>query len=87
VDIGTVTASIFLMIPLIFLSNINLMLFPDKWSDVRSFFSSLLIGNVFPNYFHFLCASIVLTGLSIAGWLRRKSFTLTKLISFFHTAI
>jgi cytochrome c len=83
--IGTAAATIFLMIPFIFLSNINLMLFPDKWDEVRGFFSSLLIGNVFPRYFHFLCASIALTGLFIAGWLGRKSFPLTKLISFSHS--
>ncbi len=82
--IGSSVSLLFLCIPLIFLSNINLMLFPDRWAEVRGFFSSLLVGNVFPRYFHFLCASLAITGLFVTGWFGRKSFPLAKLVGFSH---
>lgn len=65
---------LFLMIPLIFLTNINLMLFPEKWSSVRGFFSALTLPNVLPRYFHFLTASLALTGLFLTWFFGRKSF-------------
>lgn len=71
--IGAAAGLFFLFIPLIFLTNINLMLFPARWDEVRGFFSSLKIGNVFPRYFHFLMASNAVTGLFLAGWLGRAS--------------
>lgn len=70
--VGASAAFLFLTIPLIFLANINLMLFPGQWAQVRGFFSSLAVGNVFPRYFHFLAASIAVTALFLAGWLTRK---------------
>lgn len=72
--IGIVSAMLFLAIPLIFLSNVNLMLFPDQWEKVKGFFSSLRIGNVLPRYLHFLTASVAMTGLFLVGWYGRKSF-------------
>ncbi len=75
---GGFAAFLFLCIPLIFLTNINLMLFPGKWAEVGGFFSSLQIGNVFPRYFHFLSASLALTGLFLAGWFGRKKFPREK---------
>lgn len=80
--IGGVAALFFLFIPLIFLSNINLMLFPNEWEKVRGFFSSLLIGNVFPRHWHFMLASIALTGLFLVGWLGRKGATLDDIPGF-----
>ncbi len=73
---GGLTSLLFLFIPFIFLANINLMLFPDQWPAVNGFFSSLRIGNVFPRYFHFVTASVAITGLFLAGWLGRKSYPL-----------
>lgn len=55
--------ALFLVIPLIFLTNITLMLFPDRWTEVRGFFSALTLPSVFPRYFHFLAASLAATGL------------------------
>ncbi|NVB42780.1 cytochrome c [Pseudenhygromyxa sp. WMMC2535] len=52
-----------LMIPLIFLANVNLMLLPDQWTEVHGFLSTLALPNVFPRYFHFLSASLILTSL------------------------
>jgi len=71
---GIAAAVLFLAIPLIFLTNINLMLFPEHWNEVRGFFGSLRIGNVFPRYFHFLTASIAITALFLAGWLGRAKY-------------
>jgi cytochrome c len=78
IGIGVTAMLLFLFIPLIFLANINLMLFPQKWPEMRGFFSSLQLGNVFPRYFHFLTASIALTGLFLAGWFGRKKYPLAE---------
>ena len=74
VAVGVIAMMHFLFIPLIFLSNINLMLFPDKWYEVQGFFSSLQIGNVFPRYFHFMAACNAITGLFLVGYFGRKGF-------------
>lgn len=67
-----VAVLIFLFIPLVFLANVNLMLFPDRWAEAKGFFSTLLIGNVFPRYFHFLAASIAVTALFLVWMLKTK---------------
>ena len=72
--VGAMSTLLFLCIPLIFLTNINLMLFPAQWPQVTGFFSSLRVGNVFPRYFHFLAASLAVTALFLAGWFGRKKF-------------
>lgn len=71
--IATATA-LFLFIPLIFLVNVNLMLFPEKWGTVKGFFSALLLPNVFPRYLHFIFASMAVTGLFIFWYMGRKSY-------------
>ena len=54
--LGGATALLFLSIPLIFLANVNLMLFPDEWIEVRGFFSSLQVGKLARNLLQsFLC--------------------------------
>jgi hypothetical protein len=68
----------FLLIPFVFLSNINLMLFPEHWTEVKGFLSSLKIGNVFPRYFHFFAASNAATGLFLVAWLGRRSFPVER---------
>lgn len=72
--VGGLAGLLLLSIPLIFLANINLMLFPDKWTSVAGFFSSLAVGNVFPRYFHFLSASLALSGFFLAVWFGREGF-------------
>lgn len=66
---------IFLFIPLIFLANINLMLFPEKWGVIKGFISALALPNVFPRYLHFLCASLAITGLFLFWYFGRKKYT------------
>lgn len=76
--VGVATALLFLFIPLIFLTNVNLMLLPQRWSEVTGFFSSLQFGNVFPRYAHFLAASLALCGLFLAQWFGRPGFPVTE---------
>jgi cytochrome c len=64
----------FLLIPFIFLANINLMLFPEKWGEIQGFFGALTLPNVFPRYFHFITASMAITGLFLAWWFTRNGF-------------
>lgn len=77
-SIGAAVSVLFLMIPLIFLSNINLMLFPERWTEVRGWISSLILPNVVPRYFHFVLASIGISGLFFAGYFGRKSYPLEE---------
>lgn len=65
---------VFLFIPLIFLTNINLMLFPEKWGTIKGFMSALTLPNVFPRYLHFLCASMAVTGLFLFWYVGRKNY-------------
>lgn len=69
---------LFLFIPLIFLVNINLMLFPEKWGLIKGFFSALLLPNVFPRYLHFIFASLAVTGLFIFWYMGRKNYPFEK---------
>ncbi len=73
--IAGIVCLIFLFIPLIFLTNINLMLFPEKWGSVQGFFSALLLPNVLPRYAHFVLACPAMTGLLLVWLFRRKSDT------------
>lgn len=66
--------AIFLFIPLVFLTNVNLMLFPDKWSVVQGFVSALTLPNVFPRYFHFLNACMAATGLFLVWYFGKKAY-------------
>jgi cytochrome c len=65
---------LFLFIPLIFLVNINLMLFPEKWSSIHGFISALFLPNVFPRYLHFIFASLAVTGLFLFWYVGRKNY-------------
>ncbi|MCC9607724.1 c-type cytochrome [Blastopirellula sp. JC732] len=69
--VGMLSTFLFLTIPFIFLGNVNLMNYPDKWYDVQGFFSALNIGNgnVYFRYLHFVVASIAVTSLFLCMWL------------------
>lgn len=69
---GIITA-MFLFVPLIFLTNINLMLFPEKWTEVSGFFSAMILWNVLPRYLHFLAGTMAVTGLFLFWYFGRKS--------------
>ena len=74
ISILVVAVAIFLFIPLIFLTNINLMLFPEKWSLIKGFVSALTLPNVFPRYLHFIFASLSKTGLFLHWYMGRKNY-------------
>ncbi len=69
IGLSLVANLLFLTIPLIFLTNINLMLYPEKWSSVTSFLDALFLPNVLPRYVHFLTASLAVTGLFLVFYL------------------
>ena len=77
ISIIACVVAIFLFIPLIFLTNINLMLFPDRWGQVKGFISALTLPNVFPRYFHFLAASLAATGLFLV-WMIKSNRWISK---------
>jgi len=69
-----IAVALFLVIPLVFLANVNLMMFPERWTGVRGFLSALILPNVFPRYFHFLCASLIFTSLFGVWYFGRSKF-------------
>jgi cytochrome c len=72
--LGASAAGLFLAVPFVFLTNINLMLFPERWSGVHGFLSALVLPNVVPRYLHFVTASLALTGLFLAGYFGRPGY-------------
>ncbi|MBK7536141.1 MAG: c-type cytochrome [Myxococcales bacterium] len=69
-----IAVALLLFIPLVFLTNVNLMTFPDRWTAVRGFLDALTLPNVLPRYLHFLGASLVLTSLFCVAWFGRASY-------------
>lgn len=67
-----IVLAIFLFIPLVFLTNINLMLQPSAWTGVKGFWSALILPNVLPRYVHFLLACPAMTGLFLVWLFRRQ---------------
>jgi cytochrome c len=74
IAVGGAGTLLLLVVPLVFLSNINLMLFPGRWLDVHGFLSALILPNVLPRYLHFVLASLAIAALFLAGWLCRRGF-------------
>jgi cytochrome c len=74
ITLGAAGTLLLLLVPFIFLANINLMLFPDRWLEVEGFLSTVLLPNVVPRYLHFVLASVAVTALFLAGWLCRRGF-------------
>jgi cytochrome c len=74
IAIGAAASGLLLVVPLIFLANINLMLFPERWLEVEGFLSTLVLANVLPRYLHFLVASVAVTALFSMAYLGRRAF-------------
>ncbi len=70
--IGGTGTALLLVVPLVFLANVNLMLFPERWTEVEGFLSTLVLPNVLPRYLHFVLASVAVTSLFLAGWFCRR---------------
>jgi hypothetical protein len=49
------------------------MLFPEKWGEINGFFEAMTLPNVFPRYFHFITASMAITGLFLPGGLEENN--------------
>ncbi|HOT00772.1 MAG TPA: cytochrome C [Acidobacteriota bacterium] len=75
--------ALLLLVPLVFLTNVNLMLFPQRWGSVGGFWSAALLPNVLPRYLHFVCATLAVTGLFLAGWMRRPAYPAAERVSGF----
>lgn len=74
---------LFLFIPLIFLSNITTMIYPEKWGDIKGFLGTLLLPGVFPRYFHFLLASLSVTPLFLIWLIQKNKFDLNTYLEAF----
>lgn len=64
---------LFLIIPFFFLTNINLMLYPNLWDQIQGFFSALVLPHVFPRYFFFLSTTLTISTFYLIWELNRKS--------------
>ncbi len=74
IGLGSAAVVCLLTIPFIFLANVNLMLFPERWADVEGFLSAVLLPNVLPRYLHFLLASVAVTGLVLVWYFGRSGY-------------
>lgn len=83
ISIMAAAVGVFLFIPLIFLTNVNLMMFPEKWGTVHGFLEALILPNVFPRYFEFLGACLTITGLFIVGYNKRKNYPVEEIYTSF----
>lgn len=81
ISIIALSVALFLFIPLIFLVNVNLMLFPEKWQSIQGFMSALTLPNVLPRYFHFLASSLAVTGLFVVWYNKRKKYNVEAIYS------
>jgi cytochrome c len=74
IGIAAMETALFLFIPLIFMTNVNLMLFPEYWPEVKGFFSAMKLPNVLQRYMHFVSASVLFSSLFFVWWTGRKTF-------------
>jgi cytochrome c len=72
------SVALFWFIPLIFLSNVNLMLFPTRWPEVHGFISALLLPNVLLRYLHFMLATVAVSALFAVGYFGREKYPLKE---------
>ncbi|WP_394834920.1 c-type cytochrome [Pendulispora rubella] len=78
ISIQGIAVALFLAIPLVFLANVNLMMFPERWTQVHGLLSALALPSVLPRYLHFLCASLILTSLFGVGYFGRAGFPVER---------
>ena len=74
IALGAMGTLLFLLVPFIFVTNVNLMLFPDKWLEVKGFLSAMVLPNVLPRYAHFVLACVAVTGLFLAIYFTRAGY-------------
>ncbi len=66
VSLGAAACGIFAIVPLIFLTNINLMLLPFRWDSTSGFIEAILLPNVLTRYLHFMVAAFAMIGFFAA---------------------
>ena len=66
VSLGAAACGIFAIVPIIFLTNINLMLLPFRWDLTSGFIEAMLLPNVLPRYLHFMVAVFAMIGFFAA---------------------
>ncbi|MFN4127985.1 hypothetical protein [Pannonibacter indicus] len=69
----SIVVAVFAFVPLIFLTNVNLMLYPGRWPEVKGFFDALMLPNVWPRYFHFILSCPAMAGLMVVWMYRRRN--------------
>ncbi|WP_294350206.1 cytochrome c [uncultured Sphingobacterium sp.] len=79
ISIIALAVLIFLIIPTIFLTNVNLMLFPERWAYVKGFLSALMLPNVLPRYVEFIGACLTVTGIFIVWYNGRISYPVERI--------
>lgn len=65
--------AIFAFIPLIFLTNVTLMLQPERWTEVAGFWDAMMMPNVWTRYTHFILSCPAMMGLMMVWTYRRRS--------------
>ena len=65
--------AIFAFIPLIFLTNITLMLQPERWTEVQGFWDALRLPNIWTRYAHFILSCPAMIGFMMVWSYRRKT--------------
>jgi cytochrome c len=78
IAIGLVPLLLFWCVPFVFLTNINLMLFPREWMGIENFFDAMLLSNVLPRYLHFMLASHAVAALFLVAYLGRRGFAIEQ---------
>lgn len=84
ISIIAMAVLIFLFIPMIFLANVNLMLFPERWAYIKGFLSALMLPNVWPRYMEFIGACLTVTGLFVVWYNGRQSYPVDQLYKTWH---
>lgn len=64
---------IFAFIPMIFLTQVTLMVQPERWTEVRGFWDAALQTQVMTRYAHFILSCPAMIGLMMVWSWRRKS--------------
>lgn len=84
--LGLSGIGIFMVVPLIFLTVINLMLFPERWVAIRNPFHAVILANVIPRYLHFMNAALAVNGFFLFAWFGYKARREPAEGAFYHRA-
>lgn len=86
IAIAAAATGVFLIIPFIFLANVNLMMFPEKWPSVQGFLRAVMLPNVLPRYLEFIATCLTATGIFLAWYNSRKRYPVEQIYEKFSRA-